>query len=83
MPTPPTPTNKQYRFSKEADALLDAKYTERDATTTPLKIATLEIELGGTFNYYAFGGEINDEMKLTSLEYEYLERMGKIELIFA
>ncbi|MGH7979950.1 MAG: hypothetical protein ACREE6_11295 [Limisphaerales bacterium] len=74
---------EQYKYNAEADHALGELYSRLHATTNQLRIQGLQIELGGDFNYYAFGGEINDEMKLACLEYEYLQRIGKIDLALA
>jgi hypothetical protein len=73
----------QAKFNANADACLAKLYTPVGASTTEQKIHVLERELGGQFNFYALGGNIDDDMKLACLEYEYLERMGQVELVFA
>lgn len=70
-------------FGKDADEYLAAFYKLKDAKSTEDKIDLLKGKLGGTFNFYALGGEITDDMKLACLEYEYLERMGIIDLVLA
>jgi hypothetical protein len=51
------------------------------ALTTRQRIAALEPQLGGPPpNYYAIGGHLDDEMKLTCLEYEFLEQKGLLPL---
>ena len=46
-------------------------------------MGTLRLQLGGMPNFYAMGGAINEEMKLACLEYEYLQQVGKIDLVLA
>jgi len=71
------------KFGKTADDYLVAFYALCKAQTTASKIVLLQDKLGGTFNFYALGGEVTDEMKLTCLEYEYLERMGVIDVVLS
>lgn len=73
----------EIKYNEKADEALRELYARNNAITTALKISAVEIELGGSFNYYAFGGEINDDMRLACLEYEYLQRIGKINLATA
>jgi hypothetical protein len=52
--------------------------------TTAEKITMLERRLAQPpSNYYAFGGDLTDEMKLGCLEYEFLEQNDKITLELA
>jgi hypothetical protein len=70
-------------FGEQADAFLLELYKSVGAETTLEKINLIQMKLGGVSNFYALGGEINDEMKLACLEYEYLEQEGKITLVLA
>lgn len=70
-------------LGKNADNYLEAFYKVKNAQSVQEKITLLKGKLGGTFNFYALGGDITDEMKLACLEYEYLERMGVIDLVLA
>jgi len=72
-----------YRFNPQADACLEELYASVGAVTTAQKITILQKELGGDFNFQAFGGVVNDQMKLGCLEYDYLERAGKIDVVLA
>ena len=81
--TTPQQQPQVYRFNKEADACLEDLYKSVGAVTPARKLVILQKEVGGDFNFQAFGGELNEEIRLGCLEYEYLERMGKIEIIFA
>jgi hypothetical protein len=71
------------KFGKSVDEYLAAFYAVSKAQTTAEKIGLLQAKLGGTFNFYALGGEVTDDMKLTCLEYEYLERMGVIDVVLS
>ena len=71
-------------YGAEADTFLAEFYKSFEADTTQKKIALLESKfLGADSNFYAFGGDLTDEMKLGCLEYEFLEQMGKITLVLA
>lgn len=70
-------------FGEEADSYLQKFYDSVGANTVQQKLALLEIKLGGTRNYYAFGGPVTDEMKVGCLEYELLERENLITLVLA
>jgi hypothetical protein len=71
-------------YGNEADIFLADIYRSFDADTTPKKIELLESKfLGGGSNFYAFGGDLTEDMKLGCLEYEFLEQMGKITLVLA
>jgi len=70
-------------FGPQADAFLTSTYEEVGAKTTAEQINLLQMKLGGEFSFYALGGDINDEMKLACLEYEFLSRNGQIELVLA
>lgn len=74
---------KTSTFGKKPDDYLTAFYNLYNANSPEEKIALLKKTLGGTFNFYALGGEVTDAMKLACLEYEYLERMGIINLVLA
>lgn len=78
-----TTTQRPKSFGSEADAFLDAFYKTFTADTTQKRIALLQDNLGGESSFYALGGDINDDMKLACLEYEYLEQMGKLKLVLA
>ena len=67
------------KYSPDADEFLKNFYEGKSATTDLEKIAALQAELGGDFAFHAKGG-VSDEMKLTCLEYDILERAGKITL---
>lgn len=73
-------------FGAEADAYLAEFYNSVGAKTIQEKINVLSIKLGEEStpsNYYAFGGNLTDDMKLGCLEYEFLEQAGKITLVLA
>jgi len=70
-------------FGHGADAALNELYSSVGATSTDEKMGTLRLQLGGMPNFYAMGGAINEEMKLACLEYEYLQQVGKIDLVLA
>lgn len=73
-------------FGTEADAYLKKFYDSVGAVKTPEKINALLLKLGeesAQSNYYAFGGNLTDEMKLGCLEYEFLEQEGQITLVLA
>jgi hypothetical protein len=70
-------------FGPDADTFLAKFYADYSITATAGKIKLLEDHLGGPSNFYGLGGEVNDEMKLACLEYEFLERQGKITLTLA
>jgi hypothetical protein len=70
------------KYTAQADAALSSLYQLRGADTTQQKIVILQDHLGSS-NFYALGGEINDEMKLGCLEYDYLEFQGLIETCLA
>jgi hypothetical protein len=69
-------------FGEKADAYLHDFYKSCGADTTPQKITVLELKLGKS-NFYAYGGKVTDEMKLGSLEYDFLEQRGLIKLEYA
>jgi hypothetical protein len=74
----------QQSYGQEADAWLDTIYKAFKATTTEEKIKVLEEMMGPKkSNYYAVGGQVTAEMKLGSLEYEFLESRRKITLELA
>jgi hypothetical protein len=75
--------NETMRFEKDAEEFLEKFYLAYKVVSTPDKIDLLQKELGGgTFNFYGFGeGELTDDMKLACLEYDFLERKGKISLV--
>lgn len=76
-----TPTKS---YGTVADAFLTEFYKSYGAETTQQKLKVLVANLGQQpSNYYALGGSLNDEMKLGCLEYDYLNQMGKIELVLA
>ena len=78
--------NNQKTFGEKADAYLAAFYTTVGAVSTPQKITALLLKLGeesGQSNYYAFGGNLTEEMKLGCLEYEFLEKEDQITLVLA
>jgi hypothetical protein len=77
------PVKPEKSFGPVAEAFLTKLYAEYRITATEGKIKVLEDKLGGPSNFYGMGGEVNDEMKLACLEYEYLERQGQIKLTFA
>ena|SRR5450631_2762053 len=74
-------------FGTEAENFLKEFYKSVGAETAAQKVTLLQIKLddalGGTANFYALGGEVSDAMKLGCLEYEFLERLGKIPLVHA
>jgi hypothetical protein len=72
-----------HRFNEEADKCLVELYASVGAIEAFQKINTLQKELGGDFSFHALGGNVSDEMKLACLEYEYLERIGKIDSVLA
>jgi hypothetical protein len=72
-----------FRFNEEADQCLGELYASVGATEAFQKINTLQKELGGNFSFHALGGNVSEEMKLACLEYEYLERVGKINVVLA
>jgi len=73
------------RFNVNADAALNELYENVGAKTTEHKINALKPHLDGDgeWNFYAVGGEVNQEMILGCLEYEYLSSRGLIELTLA
>lgn len=71
-----------FRYNQNADAALNELYTSARATSTQDKIRALE-SIQGNANFYAFGGEITDDMRLGCLEYEYLSEKELIELVLA
>ena len=73
------------RFTPQADAALDELYEKVGATTVAQKINALKLNLGdhGEWNFYAYGGEVNEDMILGCLEYEYLSSRGLIDLTLA
>ncbi len=79
MPAP----NKS--FGAEADEFLKNFYITYKVVSTIDKIDLLQKELGGgIFNFSGFGeGPLTEEMKLACLEYDFLERKGKISLVLA
>lgn len=78
----PHATNK-IRFTVEADSALKSLYDSVGATTIEHKINALKPHLDGERNFYAFGGEVNPEMILGCLEYEYLGNLRLIDLVLA
>jgi hypothetical protein len=76
------PATSAPRFSDEADKALTVFYAESHAATAGQKIVALEAVLGGPSNFYGFGGEVSDDMKLGCLEYEYLSIRGLVELVY-
>jgi hypothetical protein len=68
-------------FGAAADKALSEFYTAHKAGTVAEKIAALEKELGGPSNFYAFGGVLDEEMKLGCLEYEYLSLRDLVDLV--
>ncbi len=72
-------------LGKEAEEFLANFYLAYKVFSTSDKIDLLQKELGGgTFNFSGFGeGALTDDMKLACLEYDFLERKGKISLILA
>ena len=75
------------RFSIEADEALESLYTSVGALTVEHKINALKLKmndetLGGP-NFYAFGGEVSQDMILGCLEYEYLSERNLIALDLA
>ena len=78
MAESPTP---QKSYGQNADEFLRTFYASLGALTTRQRIAALDPQLGGPPpNYYAIGGHLDDEMKLTCLEYEFLEQKGLLPL---
>ena len=73
----------QKSYGPAGDRELGDLYGSFGATTAQQKIKVLEAKLGQSCNYYAFGGQLNDDMKLGALEYDYLSGIGKIELVLA
>lgn len=73
---------EQKSFVEKADAFLIEFYKSCGAESPHQKITVLELKLGKS-NFYAYGGQVTDEMKLGSLEYDFLERQGLIELVYA
>ncbi len=72
------------RYTLEADKALEELYSAANqAVTTLEKIEALECALQENSNYYAFGGEMSEDIKLGCLEYEYLSNRGLIELLLA
>ena len=67
------------RFSPEADEFLKLFYAKVGAITVGQKIEVLTLKLGPS-NFYAFGGEVTDEMRLGCLEYELLLQEGLLQL---
>ena len=76
-------TTHSKSFGPGPDTFLEAFYAPFGTISTQQKIQLLQLQMGGTSNFYALGGHINDDMKLACLEYEYLEQAGKIELVLA
>ena len=70
-------------FGPDADAHLDAFYRSCGAETTQQRIKVLEMKLGIGSNFYAYDGNVTDEMKLGSLEYDFLEQVGLITIEYA
>lgn len=70
-------------FGEEADKFLKEFYEKYGSTTTQQKVELLKLVIGGQFNFYAMGGPVTDEMMLGCLEYELLDREGKITLVLA
>ncbi len=70
------------KYSPDADEFLKNFYEGKSATTDSEKIAALQAELGGDFAFHAKGG-VPDKMKLACLEYDVLERAGKVTLDFS
>jgi len=68
------------RFTQEADAYLEQFYTSARVVEVNDKISALEERLGGSSEFYAFGGEVTPEMRLGCLEYEYLLEEGMLKL---
>lgn len=65
-------------YPPEAQAFLGKLYDSVGAVDTHHKLELLRIKLGNDYNFYAAGGEVNDEMRLRALEHELLEQEGLI-----
>ncbi len=77
-----TPAKKS--FGTEADKFLQDFYKRFGSSTTEEKTNLLQEKLRGTCNFYSLGsGDVTAEQKLACLEYEFLEKCGQINLIFA
>lgn len=48
-----------------------------------LRIAALDLALGGRSNWYAFGGKLTDAVRLQCLELQWLAMHGLIQLELA
>ena len=71
-------------FGEKADKFLQEFYKRFGSTTTEQKTNLLQEKLGGTCNFYSLGsGNLTPEQKLACLEYEFLEKCGQIDPIFA
>lgn len=75
-------THHKPKYNAKADEALERLYTSARAVSIGDKIRALE-SIQGTANFYAFGGELNDDMRLGCLEYEYLGEQDLIELVLA
>ena len=72
------PLRSESQSCPEAQKFLAEFYIEKQAETTRDKISALDAELGGQSNFYAFGGEVTDDIRLSCLEYEYLVECGVV-----
>ena len=69
-----------FRYNQMADAALNNLYESVGADSIAQKITVLDLKLGGSHEFYAFGGETSEEIRLGCLEYEFLNQEGLIEL---
>jgi hypothetical protein len=70
-------------FGAEGDQYLADFYTRFGAATAQQKMNALLTELHGSPLFYAMGGEVTEDMKLACLEYDFLDKSGKIKLVLA
>lgn len=65
-------------FSQAAQQCLADLYASANAKSTLEKIAAIEKELGPS-QFYGFGGEVTDDVRLGCLECEYLIAKNLLE----
>ncbi len=73
---------EEFRFSEKADSALDTFYGPFKNGLASQKLELLERVLGPV-QVYATGGDVDDELRLACLEYEWLSAKGLVELDIA
>jgi len=74
----PAPATIKRDFGQKGNAYLVEFYEKYGSTTTEHKLNLLKKLMGDRY-FYAVGGEVDDEMRLGSYEYDFLMQRGLIE----